>query len=142
MDRKEWLLIAIHAAKGRTLSPIQLQKSLFLIGQNLDEHERPHFYQFAPYNYGPFSIEIYQDAEELEQLGLVEIRRDGRRWPEYGVTQEGIQRAAELVQSLPNPNAGYMRTVVEWTQSLSFPALVRAIYQAFPEYKQNSVFQD
>ena len=32
MDRKDWTLLAIAAAKGEPLDPAQLQKSLFVLG--------------------------------------------------------------------------------------------------------------
>jgi len=36
----------------------------------------------------------------------------------------------------------YLDDVVEWTRSLSFTELVKAIYQDYPDMKANSVFRD
>ena len=35
----------------------------------------------------------------------------------------------------------YIRAVVQWSQSLSFSNLLRAIYAHYPAYRVNSVFQ-
>src|SRR5436190_18669612 len=79
MEPKDWTLLVISAADSRGLSPVQLQKSLFLLERRLSE-EAPaeklgeSFYEFVPYNYGPFDVKVYQDAEALEERGLVTIQ--------------------------------------------------------------------
>ncbi len=100
MKPQDWTLLAISAAKGRGLSPIQLQKSLFLLERRLSKEELgEQFYEFVPYNYGPFDVKIYQDAKYLDE-------------------------------------------VVTWILGLSFRDLVRAIYEAYPQFRANSVFQE
>ena len=77
IDRKYWPLIAAFASTTGTLAPVQLQKALFLIGQNLDVTKltAPKFYDFRPYDYGPFSAAVYCNADQLKSEGLLEIRR-------------------------------------------------------------------
>lgn len=141
VERKDWLLIVINAGRGSPLTPVQLQKSLFLLGQNYRQVLGAPFYDFVAYNYGPFSVEIYKDAEMLQTEGLVELRRDGRQWPEYALTRVGQEKAKVLRGQVPDNVSDYIEKVVPWTQSLSFPELVRAIYQAYPAFRANSVFQ-
>jgi len=43
---------------------------------------------------------------------------------------------------VPDGAVAYLREVVPWAQSLSFNELVRAIYEAYPEPRANSVFRD
>ncbi|MFQ5874196.1 MAG: hypothetical protein ACE5JL_10395 [Dehalococcoidia bacterium] len=142
MDARDWVLLVIAAAQGEALSPVQLQKSLFLIGENCREVVGRKFYKFAPYHYGPFSPTIYEDAEELESEGLITINREPwQRWVGYAATREGIGRAEELEDLLPENVADYVTEVVAWTRRLSFPQLVSTIYKRYPKYRQNSIFR-
>lgn len=141
MDRLHWTLVATAFAKGRGLSPVQLQKALFLLGKGMPQSVGEGFYQFIPHNYGPFSKEIYLDAERLASEGLVAIVQSGS-YPEYICTAAG-QGVAKMISGTADARVlEYFEQVVHWVQSLSFSALVRAIYSKYPEYRENSVFQD
>lgn len=141
MDRENWLLLTIGFGHEKGLTPVQLQKSLFLLGRGFAGQLGEGFYEFTPYNYGPFNADIYRGAETLQQNAQVEIRRTSR-WPQYFLTSDGKRKVEEILMVAPPDVSDYLRRVVEWTQSLSFPALVRAIYAKYPEFKANSVFQD
>ena len=69
-DPIDVLLKIITAAEGDPISPVQLQKIAFLVGQECAEFVPNSYYKFVPYDYGPFCIEIYRDAKELERAGL------------------------------------------------------------------------
>jgi uncharacterized protein YwgA len=141
MIREDSLLFVLDAAGDQGLTPVQLQKSLFLIGKALTAHLPPSFYNFIPHNYGPFDAQIYRDADRLRQEGLVEVRSDGRRWPQYYITSKGASHAKMLRQQVSPNVETYIGNTVHWAQSLSFPDLVRAIYLKYPEYQVNSIFQ-
>ncbi len=142
MERKDWLMLTVAAAGPRSLTPVQLQKALFLVGKNLATFVGPDFYKFIPYNYGPFSVDIYRDAKLLQQGGLVRIEPEQGQLPEYFATPQGNIRAADLRYSLLPGVASYIETVTRWTQQLTFPQLVTAIYAKYPEFRKNSVFKD
>lgn len=140
MKPKDWTLLVLTATKGHSLSPVQLQKALFLIGENL--HPKG-FYTFSAYDYGPFCSEVYVDAEELEAEGLASITRTApRTYREYFATALGARRAAEIRKQTPPGALQYLDHVVEWILPLSFDALVRAIYRRYPAMRANSVFKD
>ncbi|MEW5911296.1 MAG: hypothetical protein AB1814_01970 [Thermodesulfobacteriota bacterium] len=141
MDRKEWALLAIAAAQGDFLTPVQLQKSVFLMDRNLQEMLGPSGYDFTPYHYGPFDARVYDDAELLQLEGAVEIKKaEGDRWSEYSATAAGLIRAEELKARIPPDAAAYIGEVVKWARSLTFQQLIRAIYRKYPEMRANSVF--
>lgn len=141
MKRQDWLLLVVSVAGEKGLTPVQLQKALFLLGRNYARQVGSKFYKFAPYNYGPFCVDIYRDAELLQAKGLIEIKHEGRRWPEYHASPAGHRYTVRLKKKLPKNLADYIQDLVGWTQSLAFPDLVRSIYQAYPEFRENSVFQ-
>ena len=144
MDRQDWLLLALDFAGGQTLSPAQLQKSLFLLGQELPETlGTPDFYQFIPYNYGPWCRQIYDDAESLASVGLVAVLREpGASYVQYAITVRGRERGANLRALANARGVSYLERIVAWVLRQSFSQLVRAIYQKYPEFRQNSVFQE
>lgn len=141
MERRDWVLLALGTPEGHSLSPVQLQKSLFLLGKELEREIDTDFYQFVPHNYGPFSRAIYADAESLAADGLVTVERGGP-YPTYRISADGVARLQNIKREASLPAQTYLARVVDWTKRLSFPALVRAIYARYPEYRVNSVFRD
>ena len=140
MSNQDWLLLVIKNARAGGLTPVQLQKGLFLLGKGV---KKAVDYHFVPYNYGPFAKEIYSDAEFLQACGLVDIARPiGRRYDCYSITPGGLARAKELEKKIPPDIKEYLKKLVSVVQSLSFDQLLRAIYRKFPAFKVNSVFQE
>ncbi|MBI4506702.1 MAG: hypothetical protein HY691_14300 [Chloroflexi bacterium] len=141
LERKDWALLAIAAAKGEPVSPVQLQKSLFLLGRELGNLVGEEFYEFEPYNYGPFAIAVYQDAEELAEEALITITRPPHsRYNKYRATAAGLEEAARIRDQAPARAAAYLDKAVAWARRLSFSELVQAIYAKYPETRVNSVF--
>ena len=145
MIAKDWTLLVLGAARGQSLQPVHLQKALFLLGNqlSLDQLRVDRFYQFAPYDYGPFCSAVYADADTLESEGLVHIDQPPyRSYRHYSATDDGLAAASKLRKSLDPEVAAYLDRLVEWMSHLSFRQIVSAIYKAFPEMKANSVFQE
>jgi hypothetical protein len=143
VTRKDWTLLVITAAGGRPVSPVQLQKALFLLGENLDPDQlgvETGFYEFEPYDYGPFDGAIYNDAETLEVEGLVTIEAN-RRFREYCATPAGLEVGMALRRRLDPAAPEYLDRLVGWVRSLTFNALVQAIYRKYPAMAANSVFR-
>lgn len=140
MQRTDWLLLGLAAANGKPLTPVQLQKLLFLLREAKPDIGENELYEFVPYHYGPFDSTIYSDAEQLSQQGLVTIDRNPslRR---YAITPAGMAKAAELRGRAPAGAVSYLTSLVEWILPLNFTQLVKAIYDKYPQYRQNSVFQ-
>jgi hypothetical protein len=145
MVRKELTLLVVAAAEHKALRPVQLQKSLFLICQNIAAEQLgvDRLYHFDAYDYGPFCSQIYRDAEDLESDGLITITRPPESvFKLYQATPDGLARAEHLFRTLSGEVADYIKRVVRFTQELSFNQLVSAVYRAYPAMRVNSVFQD
>lgn len=140
-SRMDWTLLAIACADGDPLSPVQLQKVLFLLGREMPAEAGPEFYKFRPYNYGPFDSAVYADAEALTDAGLVTLVPHWR-WNEYAATPEGMARAEQVRAAAPTAAHEYLSKVVAWARGLSFQDLVRAIYARYPDTRAKSIFED
>lgn len=140
MDRRDLLLAALTPAAREPYTPVQLQKMIFLIDREIpDLVEGPHFH-FQPYNYGPFDKAVYDELEVLECKGYVETIGEST-WRNYRLTKAGQEMGKKTFDSLPPEAQDYINRVSEFVKRLTFRQLVLAVYKAFPEMKENSVFQ-
>lgn len=143
MNRRDILLAVLSASEGRPYTPVQIQKAAFLIARNMPHliTEGPN-YNFAPYDYGPFDQDVYNDAECLARSGLAEITQEaGVRWKRYAATDAGVARGRELLATMHPGHNNYICRVSAWVRALSFEQLVKSIYDAYPEMKANSIFR-
>ena len=123
--RADWTLVSI-ASSRRGLTPAQLQKSLYLLGEAFPNELGPDFYKFRSINAGHFCQQIYTDAEALGKKGLVLIEvseKDG--WQHYSATTAGVIRARVLEMELSPPVLQRLRRVVEWARNRSIDQLGR-----------------
>jgi uncharacterized phage-associated protein len=143
MNRSEAILAALAASGGAEHSPVQVQKLLFLMDRKLgDRIGAPHF-DFQPYDFGPFAPAVYRELEAREAEGEVEIiTNDDLRRRKYRLTPAGQTKGDAILAALDPNIADYLRRLSAFVRSLSFAALVSAVYKAFPEMKANSIFQD
>lgn len=143
LEPKDWTLLAIAFSRAKPLTPVQLQKSLFLLSKQMPAEIGSYFYSFDEYDYGPFCKQIYVDAEELRDEGLVALVANPRGdWRDYAASQAGTKRASELSKLGPKRAIDHLASLVAWTSEQSFPQLVKWIYANYPEYRKNSIFVD
>jgi hypothetical protein len=140
-SRQEFLLLALASATDGRLTPVQVQKAMFLLKQEASQYVGPDFYEFVPYNYGPFNSSIYDDLNALAGLGLVSIDQpQGRSWAMYTITGPGLEKADLVSDELAPLIRDYTKSVVTWIKAQSFAGLLRSIYSKYPTFAVNSVF--
>lgn len=141
--RQELVLAALAAGQSTSeLSPVQAQKLFFLLDKNVAGALGGEQYSFKPYDYGPFDSAVYSDLDwlSLPQEACVEVVRNGN-YRTYRLTDQGRARGLERLNGLDAETRDYFGRAKDWVKSLSFQALVRAIYQAYPEMRANSIFR-
>ena len=144
MKREDLLLAALAAAGGHAYQPVQVQKAMFLLDQNVPELITDgECYQFEPYDYGPFDKQVYKDAETLHEWGFAEITSSPNgRWKRYAASGEGLERGEAILNGLSDAHRTYIEAISQWVRSLSFNELVKSIYAVYPDMKKNSIFVD
>ena len=143
LTRQDWLLLALSKSPGGTMSPVQIQKALFLFGQEVGGSLDTEFYSFEPYDYGPFDAAIYVDLRRMASLG--HVRGDwspGRSWKNYTMTGSGRKAALALASHADARLAAFLERIVTWVGDRSFSDLLRSVYAAYPEFAAKSVFRD
>ncbi|HYK53718.1 MAG TPA: hypothetical protein VEV38_09340 [Candidatus Eremiobacteraceae bacterium] len=141
MDRSDWALLAIAGSPDKRLSPVQIQKTLFLLGKNRPRDVGKAFYSFRPYNYGPFDGHIYDDLRMLCFEGYVRRVKATDTLTEFELTPRGASAARTRAKKAPPRARAYLDKAARWARSVTFAHLVRSIYKLYPEYRENSVFQ-
>lgn len=135
----------------------RLEKILFLADQEGDVQksilER---LQFVPYHYGPYSREVYQAVELLQEAGLIrelrtldpdtvddmeEVFTDATE--EEGVercfqlTEEGVDVAHHIGRAFPN-TWRTLSKIKDTYAGMPLRKLIRSVYTRYPKYAEKS----
>lgn len=137
MERSRWILLAVTASWAG-LSVGELQKVLFILGQEMAKEVGEGFYEFAPGAYGPSCSEIYVDADALVQQGLlIHANAPVKTWVPLPI---GTAIANDIRQGVPESAVRFLGALITWAGSLEFTALVGAVNAGYPQYARNTVF--
>ena len=142
LTRQDWLLLALSKSPRGAMSPVQIQKALFLFSQEADGLIGTELYSFEPYDYGPFDAAIYVELRRLMHEGRVRGEwSPGRSWKNYMLTGSGRNVVPTLEKEADPRLTDFLRRTVEWVTERSFSDLLRSVYAAYPEFAVNSVFR-
>lgn len=141
MTRQE-LILAVLASGGQnaTFLPVQVQKLFFLIDREVPQRVGGPFFDFAPYDYGPFDSAVYDELDRMKSSGIVFIDTTGR-YRRYSLTDDGFQKGSATLHRLPADIQTFFTGLTAWVRKLDFQQLVAAIYNKYPDMKVNSIFR-
>ncbi|HXY86852.1 MAG TPA: hypothetical protein VEG44_00265 [Candidatus Acidoferrales bacterium] len=144
MNRKDWLLLYLSLPSANSYfheDVIRIQYSLFFFYMENKERLKD-FYSFISYLYGPSSLDILEDLQELQKRGLIDYRKikfDGPIY--YTVTFEGRIKAKKLInQDASNLVSGF-QIIKQRITELSYLQLLKLIEIQYPEYTGNSIIK-
>lgn len=131
--------------EGRT----RLQKMVFLMQQKINERAlaplNGHDYEFVPYDYGPFSKELYDDLDTLIAEEFVEDAEEefapGKLRYEYYIDSDGndfvedqqTSKDAQVIIDLA-------REIKTEYNDVRLSDLIDDVYSKYPEYAENSIY--
>ena len=139
MKRTDLLLKIIVAAEGEPVTPVQLQKVAFLVGEKFPSELPNDYYDFEPFHYGPFCVDLYRDAEALEREGLVLINTNhSGGWKEFSAS---FRSATADLSFIPQHISEFIDTKLRWAKEAGFQEVIRAIYNEYPKFRVNGIFQ-
>jgi hypothetical protein len=141
MTQRQYFMLATMATARAPLTPVQVQKLFFLIDRNISRAIGGPQFAFRPYNYGPFDRAVYDELEVLATTGHVELNHNVN-WRTYRLSAQGQREGEAYLAKLGKPVQEYVSNAAEFVLRLSFTELVAAIYRAYPDMKENSVFQE
>ena len=141
MNSYELLLASLGAAKQHPHTPVQIQKLIFLVEQNVADRLGGPYFAFKPYDYGPFDAQLYDYLREMERKGIVISTATSGGWKSYALTDTGLHEAERISTTIDPYSLDYIQRASNFVRGLSFSDLVAAIYKAYPAMKENSVFR-
>jgi uncharacterized protein YwgA len=135
-ERKDYLLLFISLPGGRyELDRIRVMKGMFLFAQSGIPRQTER-YEFVPYDWGPFSRDVYTDLEALQSDGLLVAVPEGSRYAAYRVTDAGRQRAEHVQPTLPADATRRLGEIKATVTSKSFLELLEYVYERHSAFAQ------
>ena len=126
---------------GRT----RLEKLLFLIKEEVLKKQTLPFgedyYVFRPYTYGPFTEELFDDLELLEDLRLL-IKTDKGENDEFGLTSMGVQKSSEIQELIPTEILNGIEKIKKDYGNLQLDILLEHVYHKYPDYAMKSKIKE
>jgi uncharacterized protein (DUF488 family) len=121
ITKRQRALLAILKSTG-TISRLRLVKTAFLLMEKAPpEGVKP--YRFVPYQYGPFSFELYNDLRLMERNQLVHtVDETNVELSPSGVSTGSITLGLDAFE------------VLDKTQTMTDRELIEDIYDRYPEY--------
>lgn len=144
-------LLMIKAEDGEEVSGItRFQKLVFLAQMGgLEDDPIPSLetdskYEFEPYDYGPYSKELYDNLDSLVEKGLVKTQKretpSGNTRKDYSLTEEGrdlLDRASKL-GDISEIDKKIIRGIKRKYNDMPLFELIDKVYAGYPEYAKNS----
>lgn len=103
------LLLYAKGASNKLNEPIKgitrLEKLIYLLDQEGGFHKYVSDYQFEPYDFGPFSNELWDDIETLKDESLVETQRvSSRYFVEVSDGEKALEEENEFTENVTEPS--------------------------------------
>lgn len=148
------------AARNQIHGITRLEKLLFLAEQEEDISKQvKDAFIFKPYDYGPYSKEIYEAVELLEEAGLLREERvfEGRSLDEmeeavatnsepegverrFFLTNEGAAVAQLLAKEHPEVSSS-LSLIKNRYARMSLSSLIRYVYGRYPKFAEASTIR-
>jgi uncharacterized protein (DUF488 family) len=130
-------VLSLLTQADRPLSPTVFVKLVFLLRQETELAKDRSFYDFVPYNFGPFSFTLYWEVGSLRQNGYVTTEED--RIALCGRTRSLAEKEAE---DLPSSIRTAVAEVLGRYGRMDQRALIRDVYTRYPWYATRSELTD
>ena len=130
MNRERVVLHALHMA-GKPVEKLTLVKLLFLVRQETAVGDSIPFYDFVPYQYGPFSFVLYNDLRRLGKAGLVRETDDTVELAPDSQSQEAFLALKKTVR-------GAVTGILSQYGELSSEEVIDYVYNRYPWFASRS----
>lgn len=163
------ILVLLHAKSGRQdgkegiIGNTRLDKMIFLLEKETAFAKYLKDFSYEPYNFGPYSSEVFDAIQALRSAGLVKLTpsssdqfleeadryqierqlADGdspgpKSTITYSLTAEGEEVASSLFLSLTKEERDELQKFKLQFNNMSLQELIRYVYKKYPEYTTES----
>lgn len=128
------------ADESQPLDRVRLQKGVFLI-EKRGPAEWERFFDFVPYNWGPYSRVLQSTVDQLLAAELMTATVfAGSRYPAISASPLGERALDAVVGEIAAPYLQFVEQIRAFVTTRTFTRLLRDVYAAYPEYAMNSQF--
>jgi uncharacterized protein YwgA len=144
----------------------RLVKLIFLLEQETTLKRYLADFKYDAYNYGPYSSELFDAVQALNNAGLVQVKdlesegfldeadryqvesqaADNADSPRstrvYGLTNDGLTVAQALYRSLSKQERDELTDIKTRFNSISLKRLLQYVYRKYPKFTTESVIKD
>ncbi|QCS43400.1 PadR family transcriptional regulator [Natrinema versiforme] len=144
MNSKLLPLVLLEADGGEPIEGITRYMKLVFLAQK--EHLDREIYEYNPGQYGPFSKDLYDDIDKLEEEGFIErvdqTTAKGNDKQVYRLTEKG-ERTLRQARALPEEAfpeiLDNLKDLKEEYNSMDLWDLLEYVYAEYPGMAENSV---
>jgi uncharacterized protein YwgA len=130
------------ADESEPLDRLRIQKGVFLLAMR-GPAQWSRLFQFAPYDWGPYSFDLASTVEHLLSRGMLAKEAvPGRRYMRYRTTSVGEHLIDQLSDEVTEEERTFIQATRRYVNSRSFARLLREVYKAYPAFAVNSRFAD
>ena len=133
MLTREKIILSLLTQVAKPLSRTVFVKLVFLLRHETTLQDTPSFYDFVPYNFGPFSFTLYWELERLRQYGYVTIQEE-----HVALCEPNLDRSCREAKDLPTLTIAAVAQIVRRYGRRSQKALVSDVYRRYPWFALNS----
>ncbi|MHC4695499.1 MAG: hypothetical protein ACYTFA_02020 [Planctomycetota bacterium] len=137
MLKRQKIILALLQSAAKPLSRTMFVKLSFLLRAETKIGTDATFYDFVPYQFGPFSFALYREIEALERQSYL-VQDDDR----LSLAKCLVRETRALVEELPRSVRSSVRHVTSRYASRTQKALVRDVYARYPWYATKSELTD
>lgn len=137
MLTRQKTVLSLLTQVGRPLSSTVFVKLVFLLRQETALAGDRSFYNFVPYNFGPFSFTLYWDLRNLRQNGYVTAEER-----HVALCERTLELAEKEVEELPPSIRAAVADVLTRYGRMNQKALIRKVYSRYPWFALNSTLPE
>lgn len=137
MLRRQKIILALLDSAAKPLSRTMFVKLSFLLRAETEVGEDSTFYDFVPYQFGPFSFVLYREIEALKHQSYV-VENDEK----LALAKPMAGEARRLIGDLPISVRSSVGLIASRHSSKAQRALVQDVYARYPWYATKSELAD
>lgn len=130
MLKRQRVLLHLLKRADKPLTRIELTKWCFLLRHEMPSQGGASFFDFIPYQYGPFSFSMYQELDKLVTQSYIETPDD---------KAVALTTLGDSAATIPPSVAQDIDSLVDRFRNVSTNRLLDYVYDRFPQYTVNSV---
>jgi len=134
---RQKIILALLENAAKPLTRTMLVKLSFLLRAETDVGKDSTFYDFLPYQFGPFSFVLYREIEVLKHQSYVVENKD-----RFSLAKPMAGEARRLIAGLSTSVRSSVGHVASHYASKTQRALVREVYARYPWYATKSELKD